>query len=58
MTPRKMATWEERDVHTGWRKVLFWQRGELRAAKQRTNRRERREGQAEARQQRDEMRDE
>lgn len=56
MTPRRVVTGEEQDVHTRWRKVLVWthRAGAVRKVKQRTNRRERREGRAEAQAQRDE----
>lgn len=48
--PRKIANWEEEDAYTGWRKLLFWHRGELMHVKRRTHKRERREGKNEIRQ--------
>lgn len=46
MTRRRILSNEESDVHTGWRRYLAWCRkpGRTKAAKRRTNRRERREG--------------
>jgi hypothetical protein len=41
---RRIVTGEEQDAYTGWRKVMFWQRGELKKIKRRTHKRERREG--------------
>lgn len=46
---------EEQDAFTGWRKVLFWQRGELKRAKRRYHKKERRHGQQEAREQQDKL---
>lgn len=37
-----LRTWEEQDAFTGWRRRLFWQRGELKRAKRRHSHRERR----------------
>jgi len=50
---RQVVTTEEQDAHTGWRHVMFWQRGELRKVKRRSSKRERRQGRAEIRTQRD-----
>jgi hypothetical protein len=36
-------SFEEQDAFAGWRRVLIWQRGELKRAKRRANKRERRE---------------
>jgi len=49
MTKRRIATAEEQDVHTRWRKVFCWTRraGATAAVKRRTNRRERREARVE-----------
>jgi hypothetical protein len=44
---RIVQTGEEQDAFTGWRKVLFWQRGELKRAKRRYHKKERRLGQRE-----------
>lgn len=46
MLRRAIKTGEECDVHE-WRRYLVWHRGEVRAAKRRTNKRERREGRRE-----------
>lgn len=43
MARRVMPSWEEQDAYTWWRKVYFWQRGELKKIKRRTHKRERRE---------------
>lgn len=43
---RQIKTGEEQDVH-GLRRFLVFRRGEVAAAKRRTNRRERREGKVE-----------
>lgn len=43
---RRIISPEEQDAYTGWRKVMFWQRGELAKVKRRTHKRERREGKA------------
>lgn len=43
---RRTITTEEQDAYTGWRQVMFWQRGELAKIKRRTHKRERREGKA------------
>lgn len=53
---RRIVTGDEQDVHTGWRRLYcYTQRaGVTRRVKTRTNRRERREGKAEAREQLDE----
>lgn len=44
-----LRTAEEYDVHTGWRRVMFWRAGEVAAVKRRTRRRERRQARREAR---------
>lgn len=46
MTRRRIVSTEEQDIHTGWRRYLCYlrQKGVLRKAKRRTNKRERREG--------------
>ena len=49
MNKRPIKQPEEQDAYTGWRKVLFWQRGELAAVKRRTHKRERQEGKRETR---------
>jgi hypothetical protein len=41
---RPIKGWDEQDAYTGWRKVMFWQKGELKKIKRRTHKRERREG--------------
>ena len=46
---RPIKGWDEQDAYTGWRKVMFWQRGELKKIKRRTHKRERREGKNEIR---------
>lgn len=43
---RRVVGWYENDAHTGWRHVMFWQRGELKKIKRLTSKRERREGKA------------
>lgn len=40
---RPIKGWDEQDAYTGWRKVMFWQKGELKKIKRRTHKRERRE---------------
>lgn len=47
MTPRPVTGWDEQDAFTGWRKVLFWQRGELAKTKRRYHHKERRWGKRE-----------
>lgn len=42
LMPRPVRGWDEQDAFTGWRRYLFWQRGELRRIKARANRRDRR----------------
>jgi hypothetical protein len=42
--PRSIKGWDEQDAYTGWRRVMFWQTGELKKTKRRTHKRERREG--------------
>jgi hypothetical protein len=49
---RRVVTADEQDAFTPWRKVMFWQRGELRKIKRRAAKRERREGKADIRAQR------
>lgn len=39
---RILRSWEEQDAFTTWRRYMFWQRGELRKAKRRLSKRERR----------------
>lgn len=46
---RAVRSYEEQSAYTGWRKVMFWQRGELSKIKRRTHKRERREGIADIR---------
>ena len=41
--PRNIKGWDEQDAYTGWRRMLFWQTGELKKTKRRTHKRERRE---------------
>lgn len=43
--PRRCATADEVDAHSGWRRVLYWRPGERAKIKRLTNRRERRERQ-------------
>lgn len=43
--------WDEQDAFTGWRKVMFWQRGELKRVKRRHAHRRRRDGKREIREQ-------
>jgi hypothetical protein len=45
---RQIKDWDEQDAYTRWRKMLFWQRGELRKIKRRTHKRERRQSKQEA----------
>lgn len=47
MKRRAIRSWEEQDAYTGWRRVMFWQKGELKKIKRRTHKKERREGKAE-----------
>ncbi len=42
MSARRVVNGEEVDAHTSWRRLLYWHRGELAAAKRRTRRRARR----------------
>ena len=42
MARRVIVGWDEQDAYTGWRRYLFWQRGELRRIKRRTAKRDRR----------------
>jgi hypothetical protein len=44
---RGIKDWEQQDAFTGWRKVMFWQRGELRRIKRRAAKRDRRDARAE-----------
>lgn len=39
---RACVNGDEQDAFTGWRHVMFWQRGELRKIKRRASKRERR----------------
>jgi hypothetical protein len=39
---RPIVSWEQQDAFTGWRRVMFWQRGELRRIKRRASKQERR----------------
>jgi hypothetical protein len=48
MTERIPLTWDEYDAFTRWRKVLYWQRGELRKIKRGYNKRVRRLGKRQA----------
>lgn len=41
--PRRIEGWDEQDAYTGWRRMLFWQTGELKKTKRRTHKKERRE---------------
>lgn len=41
---RRVTGGDEQDVHTGWRRVLVWNHGDVAKIKRRTRRRERREG--------------
>jgi hypothetical protein len=43
---RPPADGDEQDAFTGWRHVMFWQRGELRKIKRRASKRERRAAKA------------
>lgn len=43
---RRCVGGDEYDAFTGWRQVLFWQRGELRKIKRRASKRERRTAKA------------
>jgi hypothetical protein len=49
MGRRRIAGWEEEDVHTGWRRLMctFQRAGQSAAAKRRTRRRERVEAKCE-----------
>jgi hypothetical protein len=49
IVPRRAVNGDEVDAHSRWRRVIAWRRGEVAAIKRRTNRRERREGNAEIR---------
>lgn len=49
MTRRPLVSWEQEDAFTGWRKVMFWQRGELRKIKRRESKLERRRARDEIR---------
>jgi hypothetical protein len=52
---RRIVSGEEQDAYTRWRKLLCWtaRPGMVKRVKRRTHRRERREGQAEIRAQRE-----
>jgi hypothetical protein len=49
MVKRILQSYEEQDAFSGWRKVLFWQPGELRKAKRRYHKKERRQARQEIR---------
>lgn len=49
--PRRIRDEDEQDAYTAWRRVLPWKPGERKAIKRRTHRRERREAQADIRDQ-------
>lgn len=49
--PRRAVTADEVDVHSRFRRFMNWRPGEKGAVKRRTNRRERRERQADAQRQ-------
>lgn len=51
---RPVVGWDEQDAFTGWRRVLSWQRGELRKIKRRYHHKERRWGKREIEEQRGE----
>lgn len=53
MTRRPLTSWEQQDAFSGWRRVMFWQRGELRKIKRRESRLQRRRARAEIQEQRD-----
>jgi hypothetical protein len=44
---RVIQGFEEEDAFTGWRRMLFWQRGELARVKRRYHKKERRRGRRE-----------
>lgn len=46
---RRVVGYDEQSAYTGWRRVLYWQRGELAKVKRRTWKRERRESKSEVR---------
>jgi hypothetical protein len=52
MTKRRIRSADEYDAYTPWRKLYRWRPGVLHAIKRRTHKRERREGRAEARENR------
>jgi hypothetical protein len=41
-TPRPVQNFEEEDAFSGWRKVMHWRPGEIKAIKRRYHRKERR----------------
>jgi len=49
MGHRGLKKGDEWDAFTGWRKVLFWQPGELRRIKRRYNKRQRKEARLQCR---------
>lgn len=51
MTRRRMANGDEVDAFSPWRKFLHWKPGERKAIKRKANRRERREGRDEIKEQ-------
>jgi len=50
VTRRPLTSYEQNDAFTGWRKYLHWHRGELRKAKRRESKLDRRRGRDEIRQ--------
>lgn len=53
VTRRPIVSWDQEDAFTGWRRVLHWQKGELRKIKRREAKLERRRGREEIKEQRD-----
>lgn len=53
MRSEHKTTADEFDAFTGWRRLIFWQRGELRKIKQSSHRRDRRAARRDARQTRE-----
>ena len=47
MRKLSLHSWDEQDAFTGWRRVLSWQKGELKKIKRRYSRRRRRHDKAE-----------
>lgn len=52
---RAIRGWEQQDAFTGWRRYMFWQRGELRKIKRRASKRERRQKRLEINEQREDQ---